>query len=80
MGQTLRLELPETVFHSLKQEAEKQGKEPEDLAADLLVKLVGSPTENDPLEGFFGAFDSNGLDWVENHDHYLASGGIHQGE
>ena len=78
MGQTLRLELPDNVFRSLKKEAEKRGQVPENLAVKLLVQVIGG--SDDPLESFFGTIDSNGLDWADNHDQYLAASKSRQGE
>ena len=79
MGHTLHLELPEDVFRSLEREAKKKGQVPENLAVKLLARAVGDSPE-DPLEGFFGAFNSQGLDWVNQHDQYLSAGRTRQGE
>lgn len=79
MGQTIHLQLPDEVFQTLKDEAEKRGQVPENLAAELLVHAMGNSSE-DPLESFFGTFDSHGLDWVDNHDQYLAAGKIRNGD
>ena len=70
MTHTLRLELPDEVYRSLAQAAERAGKSPETLATDHLVAINGSQ-ELDPLEEFIGAFPSSTEDWVDRHDEYL---------
>ncbi|PDV96543.1 hypothetical protein [Candidatus Chloroploca asiatica] len=30
---------------------------------------------HDPLDAFIGAFDGDGSDWADNHDHYLGQMG-----
>lgn len=75
MGHTLQLDLPENVFRSLEKEAKKKGQVPETLAVQLLAGAIGD-SQGDPMESFFGTFDSQGLDWVNQHDQYLAEGKI----
>ena len=70
MGHPLHLEVPEDVYESLVQSAEKTGQAPETLAVEWLA-FASRDIVDDPLEPFIGAFASDVPDWAEKHDEYL---------
>lgn len=70
MGRMLTLEVPDEVYRSLIERAERTGQEPEALAARLLASAAENQAE-DPLEHFIGAFSSRGSDWADRHDDHL---------
>ena len=70
MGHTLTLDVHEDVYQSLQHQAEQTGQSPETVAVQLLATAT-QPRVEDPLEQFIGAFNSQGLDWVDHHDAYL---------
>ncbi len=70
MHHTLTLDVPESVYTSLMQQADEAGQAPEVLAVQLLATATHSVT-GDPLEEFIGAFNSQGLDWADQHDAHL---------
>jgi hypothetical protein len=70
MGHAMTLNVPEELYRSLVQRAEKVGQKPESLAVQLL-KAATDPGVSDPLEPFIGAFSSQGSDWADRHDDYL---------
>jgi len=72
MSHTLTLNLPESVYRSLIQKADEAGQPPEDLAVQLLTTAT-HPEAGDPLEEFIGAFNSQGIDWADQHDSYLGN-------
>ncbi len=72
MSRTLTLDLPEGVYRSLIQKAGEAGQPPEVLAVQLLTTAT-HPEAGDPLEEFIGAFDSQGIDWADQHDAHLGS-------
>lgn len=47
-------------------------KDPEELVIEGIQLSVQS-YEDDPVEEFIGAFQSNINDWTENHDSYLGN-------
>lgn len=70
MGHTLLLDLPQEVYESLVETAQKTGETLEALAVRLLTRTVQSFAD-DPLEPFIGAFKSDIPDWGDKHDEYL---------
>lgn len=72
MGHTLTLHMPDSVYRSLMQRAAQTGQPPEALAIELLASAT-QPEASDPLEAFIGAFDSQGVDWADQHDSHLGS-------
>lgn len=70
MSHTLTLNVPESVYRSLIQKADAAGQLPEALAVQLLTTAT-HPEAGDPLEEFIGAFNSQGIDWADQHDAHL---------
>ncbi len=70
MTHSLTLNIPDNLYSPLLEIADKTGKKPEDLMIEYLQTMI-KETENDPLEEFIGAFNSNIPDWTEKHDLYL---------
>ena len=70
MSQTIELELPDAVHESLLKKAEKTGVSPQVLIASLVEAAVNEKSDDDPLESFIGAFDSQNADWIDRHDEY----------
>jgi hypothetical protein len=68
----LTLEIPDEVYRSLIEKAERTGQAPETLAAQLLTTAAGD-REEDPVEQFIGAFSSRGSDWADRHDDHLGN-------
>jgi antitoxin ParD1/3/4 len=51
MAHSLTIEIPETVYRSLSEEAEQKGKKAEDVAAELIILLRGDEKlDNDDFE------------------------------
>ncbi len=72
MNHTMTLDLPESVFKSLMEKADEAGQPPEVVAVQLLTNAT-HPEASDPLEEFIGAFNSQGIDWADQHDAHLGS-------
>lgn len=72
MSHTLTLNVPESVYRSLIQKADEAGQAPEVLAVQLLTTATHAES-GDPLEEFIGAFNSQGIDWADQHDAYLGN-------
>ena len=75
MSHIIEIELPESVHESLIKKAKSSGLTAENLAKELITAAV-KETSNDPIENFIGAFDSQGSDWVDQHDHYIGKSAI----
>lgn len=71
MTQQVLLNIPDQLYQTLLQIAQKRGESLENLAIECLNEFENKSEEIDPLEQFIGAFNSNNLDWVENHDYYI---------
>ena len=70
MTHSLLLEVPESIYQPIVEEAEAEGRKVEEIALERLV--VKKPKPNgDPLDEFVGAFRSDVPDWADNHDKYL---------
>jgi len=70
MTHQLFLNIPENIYQKLTIKAKKQGETLENIILKYLAQITVE-TEEDPLDKFIGAFDSNNSDWLENHDDYL---------
>lgn len=70
MTHSVTLNIPDHLYYPLLERANKKGKKPEELMIEHLQTML-KKTEDDPLEEFIGAFNSEFPDWTENHDVYL---------
>jgi len=70
MSHTLTLNVPESLYSSLVRKADQAGQALEVLAVQLLATAT-RPVASDPLEEFIGAFNSQGIDWADQHDAHL---------
>lgn len=73
MAHTIQVEIPESTYESLALTAREQGKQLEDLAAQLLADALSGDTQADPFEQFIGAFRSDVPNWADQHDKYLGA-------
>ena len=73
MDRTLQLKVPEEIYASLVEAAQKAGQQPEAVAVQWLADAVQKVQPYDPMEQFIGAFVAppEFRDWAENHDKYL---------
>ena len=70
MTHSLLLEVPESIYQPIVEEAEAEGRKVEEIALERLAN--GKPKKiDDPLDEFVGAFRSDVPDWADNHDKYL---------
>jgi len=70
MTHSLLLEVPESIYQPIVEEAEAEGRKVEEIALERLAN--GKPKKiDDPFEKFIGSFDSKGMDWARRHDEYL---------
>lgn len=70
MTHSLLLEVPESIYQPIVEEAEAEGRKVEEIALERLA--VKKPKQiDDPFEKFIGSFDSKGMDWARRHDEYL---------
>ncbi len=64
------LEVPESIYQPIVEEARAEGRKVEEIALERLAN--GKPKKiDDPFEKFIGSFDSKGMDWARRHDEYL---------
>jgi hypothetical protein len=70
MTHSLLLEVPESIYQPIVEEAEAEGRKVEEIALERLAN-GNSKKINDPFEKFIGSFDSKGMDWANRHDEYL---------
>lgn len=70
MTHSITLEIPDSIYRPLAEEAEVQGRRVEEIALEKLTRN-GSKEIEDPFEKFIGSFRSDIPDWAENHDKYL---------
>ena len=70
MTHSVTLNIPDHLYSPLLEKANQTGKKPEDLMIEYLQTMIKN-TEDDPVEEFIGAIDSELTDWTENHDVYL---------
>ena len=70
MTHSLLLEVPESIYQPIVEEARAEGRKVEEIALERLAN--GKPKKiDDPLDEFVGAFRSDVPDWADNHDKYL---------
>ena len=70
MIHSLLLEVPESIYQPIVEEARAEGRKVEEIALERLAN--GKPKKiDDPLDEFVGAFRSDVPDWADNHDKYL---------
>ncbi len=72
MSKMLSIELPDEVYHTLLQTAQRSGQSPEALIQQWIVNQHQTQL-SDPLEPFIGAFHSGIPDWTSRHDDYLGA-------
>jgi len=70
MTHSLVLEVPESIYQPIVEEAEAEGRKVEEIALERLAVKKPQPAA-DPLDEFVGAFRSDVTDWADNHDKYL---------
>jgi hypothetical protein len=70
MTHSLLLEVPESIYQPIVEEAEAEGRKVEEIALERLAVKKLKPAA-DPLDEFVGAFRSDVPDWANNHDKYL---------
>ncbi|MEK7729598.1 MAG: hypothetical protein AAB354_14420 [candidate division KSB1 bacterium] len=72
MSHTLVLSVPHEIYLPLLKSAERDEQTPEELAVLWLKNTVQQmEVENDPLEKFIGAWQSNFPNWSSQHDQLL---------
>ena len=74
MSRTITLELPESLYASLAQRAERQQSTPEQLILDSLATTLGNgaqSVDDDPLIQLLGSIRSDITDIAERHHDYL---------
>lgn len=70
MTHALLLEVPESIYQPIVEEARAEGRKVEEIALERLAN--GKPKKiDDPSDEFVGAFRSDVPDWADNHDKYL---------
>ena len=70
MTHSLVLEVPESIYQPIVEEAEAEGRKVKEIALEGLAVKKPQPTA-DPLDEFVGAVRSDVPDWADNHDKYL---------
>ena len=73
MNRTLTLEIPETTFVVIAEQAQHKGLELSELVVEWLEEAVQriQNIEPDPLDTLIGAIDSPINDLADRHDYYL---------
>ena len=73
MSRTLTLEIPETTFVVIEEQAQHKGIDPSELAVEWLSDAVQriQSYEPDPLDALVGTLDVSITDVAERHDEYL---------
>jgi hypothetical protein len=72
MLRTITLQIPEATFAAIEKQAQTRGKQPAELAEELLAQALNhSQVEHDPLDNFVGSIDSPVTDVAERHDYYV---------
>ncbi|NJR63234.1 MAG: hypothetical protein HC769_33320 [Cyanobacteria bacterium CRU_2_1] len=70
MSKTLSIEIPDEIYQTLLQTAERLGQSPEAIVSQWIVTQHHTQSL-DPLDSFIGAFKSEFPDWTSRHDEYL---------
>ncbi len=73
MNRTLTLEIPETTFVVIEEQAQTKGIEPSELVMEWLADAMAriQNIEPDPLDELIGGLDVPVHDLAERHDEYL---------
>jgi hypothetical protein len=58
------------LYERLTKTARETG-QPLEIIATKWLAAAAKQFADDPLDSFIGAFDSGGINWADNHDHYL---------
>ena len=79
MSQTLQLEIPDETYHALAKRAEREGKAPAELSAEIATRDLESAPD-DPLEEFIGKFSSppEYRNWADRHHELLGEQLAHE--
>lgn len=74
MSQTLQLDIPDETYRTLAERAEREGKTPAELSAEIVKRDIES-WRDDPLEEFIGKFHSapEYRNWADRHDEYIGA-------
>jgi hypothetical protein len=72
MSKTLSIELPDEVYQTLLETADRLGQSPEAIVRQWIVTQHQTQA-SDPLDSFIGAFNSDIPDWTSRHDDYLGA-------
>lgn len=70
MSQTIQVEISDEAYRHLARLAEREGKTPAELSAEIVNRNVAHLL-HDPLDEFIGKFNSGISDAADNHDRYL---------
>ena len=70
MTHSLLLEVPESIYQPIVEEARVEGRKIEEIALERLANCKPKKID-DSLDEFVGAFRSDVPDWADNHDKYL---------
>ena len=70
MTHSLLLEVPESIYQPIVEEARAEGRKTEEIALERLANCKPKKID-DSLDEFVGAFRSDFPDWADNHDKYL---------
>jgi hypothetical protein len=72
MSKTLSIEIPDEIYQTLIQTAERLGQSPEAIVSQWIVTQHQTQS-SDPLDSFIGVFKSEIPDWTSRHDEYLSA-------
>jgi hypothetical protein len=72
MSQTLSIEIPNDIYQTVIQTANRLGQSPEAIVSQWIVTQHQTQPA-DPLNAFIGAFSSEIPDWTSRHDEYLGA-------
>lgn len=72
MSKILAIEIPDEVYQTVLQTAERLGQSPEAFVSQWVV-TQHQAQPSDPLDAFIGAFKSDIPDWTRRHDEYLGA-------
>jgi hypothetical protein len=72
MSQTLSIEIPNDIYQTVIQTANRLGQSPEAIVSQWIVTQHQTQPA-DPLYAFIGAFNSDIPDWTSRHDEYLGA-------
>jgi hypothetical protein len=75
MTHQLLLNVPDQLYQLLVETAQTKGETPENLVIQYLQEAQ-IKTQNDPLDQFIGAFNSNKSDWLDQHDEYIGKSSL----